>query len=102
MIYTARTSSFHEMKLALFGAVFLAFPIIATQVYRVRRSRPLQERARRVPPLSLLWTFLLFILGAAVVYFVVMPLAMKFFCRWSRRAARSKSTCRHASANTCR
>ncbi len=27
----------------------------------------------------LLWTFLLFISGAAVVYFIVMPLAMKFF-----------------------
>ena len=48
MIYTAPHEFFFtKLKLALFGAVFLAFPIIAFADLQVRRARPLQERARR-------------------------------------------------------
>ena len=46
---------------------------------QVRRARPLQERARRPSGPTCCATFVLFIAGALVVYFVVMPLAMKFF-----------------------
>jgi sec-independent protein translocase protein TatC len=79
MIYTAPHEFFFtKLKLALFGAVFLAFPIIATQVYKfVAPGLYKNERAAFRP--YLFATFLLFIAGAAVVYFVVMPLAMKFF-----------------------
>ena len=79
MIYTAPHEFFFtKLKLALFGAVFLAFPIIAYQVYKfVAPGLYKNEKAAFQP--YLLWTFLLFILGALVVYFVVMPLAMMFF-----------------------
>jgi sec-independent protein translocase protein TatC len=79
MIYTAPHEFFFtKMKLALFGAVFLAFPIIATQIYKFVAPGLYKNERQAFRP-YLIATFLLFILGAAVVYFVVMPLAMKFF-----------------------
>ena len=79
MIYTAPHEFFFtKLKLALFGAVFLAFPLIALQVYKFVAPGLYKNERQAFRP-YLLWTFALFILGASVVYFVVMPLAMKFF-----------------------
>jgi sec-independent protein translocase protein TatC len=79
MIFTApQEFLFTKLKLALFGAVFLAFPIIAHQIYKfVAPGLYKNERAAFRPFLAA--TFLLFLLGAAVVFFIVMPLAMTFF-----------------------
>lgn len=79
MIYTAPHEFFFtKLKLALFGAFFLAFPMIALQVYKfVAPGLYKNERQAFLPYLG--WTFGLFVTGAAVVFFVVMPLAMKFF-----------------------
>lgn len=79
MIYTAPHEFFFtQMKLALFGAVFLAFPVIAVQIYKfVAPGLYRNERAAFRP--YLIATPVLFLIGAAVVYFVVMPLAMRFF-----------------------
>jgi sec-independent protein translocase protein TatC len=79
MIYTAPHEFFFtKLKLALFGAVFLAFPLIAYQVYKFVAPGLYKNERQAFRP-YLLATFLLFILGALVVYFIVMPLAMKFF-----------------------
>jgi sec-independent protein translocase protein TatC len=79
MIYTAPQEFFFtQMKLALFGATCLAFPIIANQVYKfVAPGLYKNERQAFVP--YLIATPILFALGTLVVYFIVMPLAMKFF-----------------------
>ena len=79
MIYTAPQEFFFtEMKLALFGAVFIAFPVIASQIYMfVAPGLYRSERQAFLP--FLIATPILFLLGASLVYFVVMPLAMKFF-----------------------
>lgn len=79
MIYTAPQEAFFtNVKLALFGAVFLAFPVILTQVYKfVAPGLYKNERDAFRPYLAA--TPLLFLLGALVVYFIVMPLAMAFF-----------------------
>jgi sec-independent protein translocase protein TatC len=79
MIYTAPQEFFFtEVKLALFGAIFLAFPIIASQVYMfVAPGLYKSERKAFLP--FLVATPVLFLMGAALVYFVAMPLAMKFF-----------------------
>jgi sec-independent protein translocase protein TatC len=79
MIFTAPHEFFFtKLKLALFGAVLLAFPLIAHQIYKfVAPGLYKNERAAFRP--YLVATFLLFLLGALVVYFIVMPLAMKFF-----------------------
>lgn len=69
---------FTQVKVALFGAVFLAFPIIATQIYKfVAPGLYKNERQAFLP--YLVATPILFFIGACVVYFIVMPLAMMFF-----------------------
>ena len=75
MIYTAPQEFFFtEMKLALFGAVFIAFPVIASQIYMfVAPGLYRSERQAFLP--FLIATPILFLLGASLVYFVAMPLA---------------------------
>ena len=79
LIYTApQEFLITQIKLAFFGAVFIAFPVIASQIYKfVAPGLYKHERQAFLP--YLIATPLLFILGAAVVYFGVMPLAMTFF-----------------------
>ncbi|MFO1171389.1 MAG: twin-arginine translocase subunit TatC [Hyphomicrobiaceae bacterium] len=79
MIYTApQEFLFTQMKLALFGAIFLAFPVLAGQLYMfVAPGLYKHERNLFVP--YLIATPLLFILGALFVYFLIMPMAMTFF-----------------------
>jgi sec-independent protein translocase protein TatC len=79
MIYTAPQEFFFtQVKLALFGAVFIAFPVLATQIYMfVAPGLYRNERQAFLP--FLVATPILFLCGAALVYFVAMPLAMKFF-----------------------
>lgn len=79
MIYTAPQEFFFtELKLSLFGALFLAFPIIASQIYMfVAPGLYKNERGAFMP--FLIATPILFILGGSLVYFLVMPLAMQFF-----------------------
>ena len=79
LIYTAPQEFFiTQMKLALFGALFIAFPVIATQIYRfVAPGLYKNERKQFIP--YLIATPILFLVGAAVVFFVMMPLAMTFF-----------------------
>ena len=79
MIFTAPHEFFFtKLKLALFGAVFLAFPLIALQVYKFVAPGLYKNEQQAFRP-YLVATFLLFMLGALVVYFVVMPLALMFF-----------------------
>jgi sec-independent protein translocase protein TatC len=79
LIYTAPQEYFFtQMKLALFGALFLAFPVIANQIYKfVAPGLYRNERHAFLP--FLVATPILFGIGAALVYFLVMPLAMTFF-----------------------
>ena len=79
LIYTAPQEFFFtEVKLALFGAIFIAFPVIASQIYMfVVPGLYRKERQAFLP--FLIATPILFLLGAALVYFVAMPLAMRFF-----------------------
>jgi sec-independent protein translocase protein TatC len=79
LIYTApQEYLITQIKLALFGAVFIAFPIIAIQIYKfVAPGLYKHERAAFTP--YLIATPVLFILGACFVYFAAMPLAMRFF-----------------------
>ncbi len=67
-----------QLKLAFFGAMFLAFPIIASQIYMfVAPGLYKDERHAFLP--YLIATPILFLIGAALVYFGVMPLALQFF-----------------------
>jgi len=79
MIYTAPQEFFFtQLRVALFGAIFITFPIIAAQLYMfVAPGLYKNERKAFLP--FLIATPVLFLLGGALVYFVVMPLAMQFF-----------------------
>jgi len=79
LIYTAPQEYFFtQLKLALFGALFLAFPVVASQVYMfVAPGLYKNERGAFLP--FLIATPILFLIGACLVYFLVMPMAMTFF-----------------------
>jgi sec-independent protein translocase protein TatC len=77
-IYTALLEYFiTQLKLAMFGAAFLSFPVVATQVYMfVAPGLYRNERQAFLP--YLIATPIFFGLGAAVDYFLVMPMLVRF------------------------
>ncbi|AVT76949.1 preprotein translocase subunit TatC [Rhodopseudomonas palustris] len=77
-IYTALLEYFlTQLKLAMFGAGFISFPIIATQIYKfVAPGLYKHERNAFVPYLIATPGF--FLLGSLVVYFLVLPMLVRF------------------------
>jgi sec-independent protein translocase protein TatC len=77
-IYTALLEYFvTQLKLAMFGAAFLSFPVVAAQIYMfVAPGLYRHERQAFVP--YLVATPIFFGLGALVVYFLVMPMLVRF------------------------
>jgi sec-independent protein translocase protein TatC len=67
-----------KLKIAMFGGMFFAFPLIATQMYRFV-APGLYKHERQVLAPYLVATPVFFVLGAALVYFFLMPVAVKFF-----------------------
>lgn len=66
-----------QMKLAMFGAAFLSFPVVAMQIYKfVAPGLYKNERQAFLP--YLIATPVLFLTGAAMVYFIAMPVLIKF------------------------
>jgi sec-independent protein translocase protein TatC len=92
LIYTAPQEYFFtEMKLALFGAVFLAFPILASQIYMfVAPGLYKNERHAFLP--FLIATPILFLMGAALVYFGIMPLALHYFTSMQQAGGEGQAT----------
>lgn len=78
-VYTAPQEFFFtQIKIAAFGGLVLAFPVIAMQIYRfVAPGLYTNERSAFAP--FLVATPILFLLGAALVYFLIIPMAMWFF-----------------------
>ena len=69
---------FTDIKIAFFAALFLAFPLIASQLWMfVAPGLYKNEKHAFLPFLAA--TPFLFFAGAAFVYYVVMPVAWKFF-----------------------
>jgi len=77
-IFTAPMEFFFaKLKLALFAGVFLAFPVIAWQIYAfVAPGLYKSERGAFWP--FLVFAPILFSLGAAFVYFVMLPMLARF------------------------
>jgi sec-independent protein translocase protein TatC len=78
LIYTAPLEYlFTQIKIAVFGASFFSFPIVATQIYKfVAPGLYKNEKDAFVP--YLIATPLLFLTGASVVFFIAMPIVMKY------------------------
>ncbi len=79
LIYTALYEAFFTyLKVAFFGAAFVAFPVIASQIYLfVAPGLYRSEKKAFVP--FLLATPVLFLMGAALAYYFVFPVAWRFF-----------------------
>ena len=76
LIYTApQEYLFTQFKIALFGGLFLAFPVIANQIYMFVAPGLYKNERRAFLPF-LMATPILFLIGAMLVYFLIMPLAM--------------------------
>ncbi len=86
MIYTGLAEAFVTyLKLGLFGALFVAFPVIAFQLYRFL-APGLYKREKRVVLPFLLAAPVLFFAGAALAYYAVFPMAWKFFLSFETAA----------------
>src|SRR5919107_3461854 len=92
MVYTHPLEFFFvQLQVAAFGAGFLAFPVIAAQIYKfVAPGLYRNERQAFVP--FLVATPVLFLLGALVVYWIAMPLLMKFSVGMQQLAAADMPT----------
>ena len=77
-IYTALLEYFlTQLKLAMFGAGFISFPIIAAQIYMfVAPGLYKHERGAFLP--YLVATPVFFALGSLLVYFLVLPMLIRF------------------------
>lgn len=79
LIFTKLYEAFFvEIKVALFAAFFVSFPVIANQLWAFV-APGLYAREKRAFLPFLIATPVLFILGASLAYFIVMPTAFKWF-----------------------
>ncbi|CCV14332.1 twin-arginine translocase subunit TatC [Mesorhizobium sp. STM 4661] len=79
LIYTAPQEFFFtQVKLAMFGGMVIAFPLIATQIYKfIAPGLYKTERNAFLP--FLFASPVLFLMGASLVYFFFTPMVMWFF-----------------------
>ncbi|MBB5519484.1 twin-arginine translocase subunit TatC [Amphiplicatus metriothermophilus] len=68
---------FTKVRLSIFAAVVVAFPVLAHQIYRFI-APGLYRRERKAALPFLLAMPVLFAAGASLVYFVMMPFVMRF------------------------
>ena len=92
LIYTAPQEFFFtQLKIGMFGGLFLAFPLIAIQIYKfVAPGLYKHERAAFRP--YLIATPLLFLAGAALVFFFILPVALKFFASFQQTGGEGRAT----------
>jgi len=79
LIFTALHETFITyLKVAFFASMFITSPIILTQIWRFIAPGLYKNEKRALLP-YLIATPTLFLLGGMLVYYLVMPLAIKFF-----------------------
>ena len=87
LIYTALHEKFFtNIKVAFFASLFFSFPMVATQVWMfVAPGLYKNEKGAFLP--FLVATPILFLLGASMVYYVIMPVAWQFFASFQQFGA---------------
>lgn len=79
LIYTGLTEAFVTyLRLAFWGGCVLSFPVLAAQIWHFVAPGLYRDERRAFLPF-LFATPLLFLAGAAMAYYVVFPMAWKFF-----------------------
>ena len=79
LIFTALHETFVTyLKVAFFAAIFLGSPVLLIQIYKFIAPGLYKNEKKALLP-YLISTPILFLLGGFLVYYLVMPLAIKFF-----------------------
>jgi len=79
LIYTQLYEAFFtRIKVAFFGGAFIAFPVMATQIWLFVAPGLYRSEKRALLPF-LAATPILFVMGAALAYYFVFPFAWRFF-----------------------
>ena len=86
MIFTALHETFITyLKVAFFAAMFITSPIILTQIWKFVAPGLYKNEKRALLP-YLIASPTLFLLGGMLVYYLIMPLAIKFFLSFETSA----------------
>jgi sec-independent protein translocase protein TatC len=92
LIYTAPQEFFFtQLKIGMFGGLFLAFPIIAVQIYKFMAPGLYKNEREAFRP-YLMATPILFLLGAGLVFFFIMPVALRFFASFQQAGGDGQAT----------
>jgi sec-independent protein translocase protein TatC len=79
MIYTHLAEAFMtEVKVAFFAAAFITFPVFANQIWKFVAPGLYRHEKRAILPF-LFTAPVLFFVGGALAYYVIMPMAWRFF-----------------------
>ena len=79
LIFTALHEAFLTyLKVAFFAAVFISSPVFLTQIWKFIAPGLYKNEKQALLP-YLIATPVLFIMGGCLVYYLIMPLAIKFF-----------------------
>ena len=79
MIFTGLTEAFFTyIKVSFWAALFISFPVVATQIWKFIAPGLYKTEKRAFLP-YLFATPVLFLMGASLAYFVVIPYAFRFF-----------------------
>lgn len=79
MIFTAPTEAFFTyIKIASWGAVCISFPIVAGQIWKFVAPGLYQNEKNAFLPFIIATPFM-FALGAAFLYFLILPYGLQFF-----------------------
>jgi len=89
LIYTGLTEAFFTyMKVAFFAGVFLTFPVILAQIW-IFIAPALYKNEKKVFLPFLIATPVLFFIGGAFVYYLVLPVAWPFFLSFQTSASQT-------------
>ncbi len=84
LIYTAPQEYFFtQLKIGMFGGLCIAFPLIALQIYKFVAPGLYKNERDAFRP-YLIATPILFVMGGAVVFFIIMPAALRFFASFQQ------------------
>src|ERR1700726_1549060 len=87
MIFTALTEAFFTyIKVSFWAAICLSFPVVAIQVWKFIAPGLYKTEKRAFLP-YLCATPILFFMGASLAYFVVIPMAFRFFLSFETPAS---------------
>ena len=86
LIFTALQETFLTyLKVSFFAAFFISSPIILIQIWKFIAPGLYENEKRAIMP-YLIATPILFLLGGMLVYYLIMPLAIKFFLSFEATA----------------